>query len=122
MTLLNKTIVVTGACSGIGADFAKLARLQGARVIGVDRNEPTLTLDGFVKADRGVAAAIDAGVAKLPVRVAALANIAGVPGTSPVDLVARVNYLGLRHLTSRVLERMPSGGSIVNISSILGAE
>jgi NAD(P)-dependent dehydrogenase (short-subunit alcohol dehydrogenase family) len=60
MTLLNKTIVITGACSGIGADFAKLARLQGARVIGVDRNEPTLTLDGFVKADLGDAKAIDA--------------------------------------------------------------
>ena len=122
MTLNNKTIVVTGACSGIGADFAKLARLQGARVIGVDRNEPTLTLDGFVKADLGDAKAIDAAVAQLPERIDALANIAGVPGTSPVDLVARVNYLGLRHFTSRVLERMPAGSSIVNISSILGAE
>ena len=122
MTLANKTIVVTGACSGIGADFAKLARLQGARVIGVDRNEPTLTLDGFVQVDLGDAAAIDAAVDQLPERIDALANIAGMPGTSPVELVARVNYLGLRHFTSRVLERMPAGGSIVNISSILGTD
>ena len=51
-----------------------------------------------------------------------LANIAGVPGTSAVDLVARVNYLGLRHLTMKLSERMTEGASIVNVSSILGAE
>jgi NAD(P)-dependent dehydrogenase (short-subunit alcohol dehydrogenase family) len=33
-----------------------------------------------------------------------------------------VNYLGLRHLCQRVLDRLPAGGSIVNIASILGAE
>lgn len=122
MALQNKTIVVTGCCSGIGADFAKLARLQGARVIGVDRNAPTLTLDGFVQVDLGDPAAIDTAAARLPAQVDALANIAGVPGTASVDLVARVNYLGLRHFTHRVLERMGEGGSIVNIASILGAE
>ena len=122
MTLHNKTIVVTGCCSGIGADFAKLARQQGARVIGVDRNAPTLTLDGFVQVDLGDPAAINDAVAQLPAKVDALANIAGVPGTSPAELVGRVNYLGLRHFTHRVLERMGEGGSIVNISSILGAE
>jgi NAD(P)-dependent dehydrogenase (short-subunit alcohol dehydrogenase family) len=122
MTLANKTVVVTGCCSGIGADFAKLARGQGARVIGIDRNDPTLTLDGFVKADLGDPAAIDAAVVQLPERIDALANIARVPGTAPVDLVARVNYLGLRHLCQRALDRMPAGASIVNISSILGAE
>ena len=122
MTLINKTIVVTGCCSGIGADFAKLARLQGARVIGIDRNEPTLSLDGFVQADLGDPQAIDAAMAALPDQVDALANIAGVPGTAPVDVVARVNFLGLRHLTQQVLARMQAGGAIVNISSILGAE
>jgi len=122
MNLQGKTIVVTGCCSGIGADFAKLARLAGARVIGIDRNDPTLTLDGFVKADLGDAKAIDAAVKQLPERIDALANIAGVPGTAPVDLVARVNYLGLCHLTHALLPRMGEGGAIVNISSILGAE
>jgi NAD(P)-dependent dehydrogenase (short-subunit alcohol dehydrogenase family) len=122
MNLLNKTIVVTGCCSGIGADFAKLARSQGALVIGVDRNDPMLTLDGFVKADLGDAKAIDEAVARLPLRIDALANIAGVPGTAPADVVARVNYLGLRHLSLSLLPRLPEGGSIVNIASILGAE
>jgi NAD(P)-dependent dehydrogenase (short-subunit alcohol dehydrogenase family) len=122
MELLNKTIVITGACSGIGAETARLARARGATVIGIDRNAPGLTLDAFIQADLGTIEGIDAAVAQLPARVDALCNVAGVPGTAPGKLVARVNYLGLRHLTQQVLERMPAGGSIVNIASILGAE
>ncbi|NRR33114.1 coniferyl-alcohol dehydrogenase [Oxalobacteraceae bacterium] len=122
MDLRNKTIVISGACSGIGAETARLARSHGATVIGIDRNPPGLTLDGFIQADLGTVAGIDAAVAQLPERVDALCNIAGVPGTADGDLVARVNYLGLRHLSERVLERMPAGSAIVNIASILGAE
>jgi NAD(P)-dependent dehydrogenase (short-subunit alcohol dehydrogenase family) len=121
MSVQGKTIVITGVSSGIGSDTAKLLRQQGARVIGVDRNDPMLTLDGFVKADLSTPAAIDAAIAQLPERIDALCNIAGVPGTAPVDLVAKVNYLGLRHLTLGLLSRM-AGGSVVNVSSILGAE
>ena len=121
MSVQGKTIVITGVSSGIGSDTAKLLRLQGARVIGVDRNDPMLTLDGFVKADLSTPEAIDAAIAQLPQRIDALCNIAGVPGTAPVDLVAKVNYLGLRHLTLGLLDRM-AGGSVVNIASILGAE
>ena len=36
MKLQNKTIVVTGAASGIGAEVARLARFQGATVIGMN--------------------------------------------------------------------------------------
>jgi NAD(P)-dependent dehydrogenase (short-subunit alcohol dehydrogenase family) len=122
MNLQGKTLVITGVSSGIGAETARLARFQGARVIGVDRNEPMLTLDGFVKADLSEQSTIDAAVRQLPERFDALCNVAGVPGTANVDLVARVNYLGLRHLSQRALERLPAGGSIVNVSSILGAE
>lgn len=120
MTLQGKTIVVTGACSGIGAETVRLLRARGASVIGVDRNDPMLTLDGFVKADLSEQAAIDHALKELPSRIDGLCNVAGVPGTAPVSLVARVNYLGLRHLSERVAERMAGGASIVNVSSILG--
>lgn len=122
MNFQGKTIVITGSSSGIGAEAARFLRLKGAKVIGVDRNDPMITLDGFVKADLSEQSAIDAAFKQLPERFDALCNVAGVPGTAPVDLVARVNYLGLRHLSERALERLPQGGSIVNISSILGAE
>lgn len=122
MNLSNKTIVVTGASSGIGAEVVRLARFHGARVIGVDRNDPLISLDGFVKADLSQPDAIDAAVRELPQRFDALVNAAGVPGTVDRDIVARVNYLGLRQLTEAVLDRMPLGGSIVNFASILGGE
>lgn len=122
MKLGNKTIVVTGASSGIGAETARLLRHHGARVIGVDRNPPAITLDGFVQADLSAPEAIDEAVRLLPPAIDALCNIAGVPGTASADLVARVNYLGLRHLTEAVLPRMPEGGAIVNVASVLGAE
>ncbi|MET0264163.1 MAG: coniferyl-alcohol dehydrogenase [Duganella sp.] len=122
MDFLNKTIVVTGACSGIGAEVVRLARAGGATVVGIDRNPPGLTLDQFIQADLSDALAIDAAVAQLPPRVDALCNIAGVPGTADGALVARVNYLGLRHLSERLVERMPAGAAIVNIASALGAD
>ncbi|WP_242495531.1 hypothetical protein [Salinicola tamaricis] len=34
--------------------------------------------------------------------------------------MARVNYLGLRHLSQALLPRL-TGGSVVNVASILGA-
>ncbi|WP_343592471.1 coniferyl-alcohol dehydrogenase [Paracidovorax wautersii] len=120
MHLIGKTIVITGASSGIGAETVRLMRQRGARVIGVDRNAPQLTLDGFIQADLSEPAAIDAAVQQLPERIDGLCNVAGVPGTAPVQLLERVNYLGQRHLTERVAERMPAGGSIVQVSSILG--
>ena len=122
MNFQGKTVVITGVSSGIGAEAARFLRLHGARVVGVDRNDPSITLDAFVKADLSEQSAVDAAFRQLPERFDALANIAGVPGTSPADLVARVNYLGLRHLSARALERLPQGGAIVNVSSILGAE
>ncbi|HSV47527.1 MAG TPA: coniferyl-alcohol dehydrogenase, partial [Ramlibacter sp.] len=68
MNLQGKTLVVTGVSSGIGAEVVRVARFSGARVIGVDRNDPSLTLDGFVKADLGSVATIDAAIAQLPER------------------------------------------------------
>ena len=122
MNLHGKTIVVTGVSSGIGAEVARLARFEGAQVIGVDRNDASISMAGFVKADLSTVAGIDAAVAQLPAQIDALCNIAGVPGTADRDLVARVNYLGLRHLSEQVLPRIRRGGGIVNVASILGAE
>jgi len=122
MNLIGKTVLITGVASGIGAETARLARFHGARVIGVDRQPVSMTLDAFHQADLGDAAAIDALVEELPHRIDVLANIAGVPGTSPVEMVARVNYLGLRHLSEALLPRLMPGGSVINIASILGAE
>ena len=122
MKLHNKTLVITGVSSGIGSEVARRAHFHGSRVIGVDRNEPSITLDGFFQIDLDDPNAIDHLVSQLPEGIDALCNIAGVPGTAPADLVGRVNYLGLRHLSETLLPKMSEGGSIVNIASILGIE
>ena len=122
MTLNGKTIVITGASSGIGAEIARLARFQGAHVIGMDRNDPMITLDGFVRVDMGDTAAIDSAAKALPNRIDGLVNAAGISGLADKDLVARVNYLGLRHLTETLVPNLEKGGAVVNITSILGAE
>lgn len=122
MTLQGKVIALTGASSGIGAEIARLARFQGAHVIGLDRNDPMITLDGFVKIDMSDTAAIDVAAKALPKRIDALINAAGVSGLADKDVVARVNYLGLRHLTEALVPNLEKGGSVVNITSILGAE
>lgn len=49
MNLQNKTIVVTGVASGIGAEVARLARFHGATVIGIDRTPVQMTLHGFTR-------------------------------------------------------------------------
>lgn len=122
MNLHGKTIVITGASSGIGSEIARLARFQGAHVIGLDRNDPMITLDRFIKIDMGDAQSIDAAVGALPPRIDALVNAAGVSGMADPDVVARVNYLGLRHLTESLLPHLEGGGAVVNLTSILGAE
>lgn len=119
--LQDKTLIVTGAASGIGAEVARLARLAGARVIALDRNEPQISVHAYHPVDLGDPASIDQVIARLPERIDGLCNIAGVPGTAPAELVGRVNYLGLRHLSEGLLPRL-AGGCIVNAASILGAE
>lgn len=122
MNLQGKTLVVTGVASGIGAETARLLRFHGARVIGLDRSAPQMSLDGFVEIDLQSPVSIDQAVARLPAYVDGLCNIAGVPGTADPQLLARVNYLGLRHLSEALLPRIAAGGSIVNVASVLGAQ
>ena len=105
---------------GSGPKIARLARFQGAHVIGMDRNDPMLTLDGYVKVDMADPAAIDAATKALPARIDGLINAAGVSGLADKELVAKVNYLGLRHLTEALIPNLQNGGAVVNITSILG--
>ncbi|MDQ1507553.1 MAG: hypothetical protein QOD57_5280 [Actinomycetota bacterium] len=116
MTAAGVPVVVTGAASGIGA--ATVARLTaaGRAVVGLDRQPargcPT------VLCDLARPETIDAAVGELPAEIGGLANVAGLPGTFPAELVLRVNVLGLRHLTEAVLPRMVPGSAVVNVASV----
>lgn len=117
----GKSIVVTGAASGIGLRVAELLAERGARVIALDRNPPPLAVAAYVAVDLADPDSIDAAVAALGQGVLhGLCNIAGVPQMAGDAAVARVNYLGLRHLTRRLLPRLAPGAGIVNLSSTAG--
>lgn len=109
-------VVVTGAASGIGAATATRLIAAGREVIGLDRQParecPT------VLCDLARPETIDAAIGELPGELAGLANVAGVPGTFPAELVMRVNVLGLRHLTEGLLPRMVPGSAVVNVASV----
>lgn len=118
--LQGKTIVVTGAASGIGAATAALARSQGAEVISVDINKPASPAGRFIQADLADDASIDRLVAELPKGIHGLANIAGLPPTRPAAAVVKVNLVGLKALTTRLLPKIANGGAIVNLASLAG--
>jgi NAD(P)-dependent dehydrogenase (short-subunit alcohol dehydrogenase family) len=118
--LKGKTIVVTGAASGIGAATAALLAERGAEVLSVDIHRPPRPVGRFLLADLSDAASIDALVAQLPAGVHGLANIAGLPPTRPAAQVVAVNLVGLKYLTRRLVPKLADGGSIVNLASLAG--
>jgi len=118
--LHNKTVIVTGAASGIGAATAELLASQGAKVISVDIHRPANIVGDFIQADLADKASIDRLVAALPEGAHGLANIAGLPPTRPPEDVLAVNLVGLKYLTTRLIPKMATGASIVNLASLAG--
>ena len=119
MALSGRTVIVTGAASGIGAGTAAALRARGARVIGVDRN-PAEDVDDFHRADLSDPTSIDRLIVDLPEGAQGLCNIAGVAPTQPAELVLKVNTLGLKRFTVGMVPKLSDGASIVNLASMAG--
>lgn len=118
--LYGKTIVVTGVASGIGRRTAELAGQLGATVIGIDVAEPPVVHGHFVQGDLGSQSGIDSILARLPAKVDALCNVAGVSGNGGAAATLAINFYGLRALSSGMATRIREGGAIVNVASIAG--
>lgn len=119
--LTGKTIIVTGVSSGIGQETARQIKAAGARVIGLDRNTPSIDLDVFHQVDFTDDAALEAVINVLKSENAdGLANIAGVPPTAPKEVVLAVNLVALKKLTLGVVDGLKDGASIVNLASLAG--
>ncbi|TSE09721.1 SDR family oxidoreductase [Mesorhizobium intechi] len=118
--LFGKTILITGVASGIGARTAELAGQLGADVIGVDVREPAAAVGSFVKSDISSKAGVDELVARLPERIDALCNVAGLSGNTGAVSTLAVNFFGLRALSEGLAPKLREGGAIVNVASIAG--
>lgn len=118
--LNGKTIVITGVSSGIGARTAELAIAQGADVIGIDMRDPPASHGAFLKGDISTPEGIAAIVERLPPRIDALLNIAGVSGTGGAALTLAINFYGLRLLSENLAGRIREGGAVVNVASVAG--
>lgn len=116
----GKTIAVTGVSSGIGAATARILVSRGARVIGFDRNAPTVPVDAFHPVDLGDVGSIEKSLRSLDGPLDGLCNIAGVPPTASKHDVLKVNFFGLRHFTEAAVEHLVDGSFVVNLASLAG--
>jgi NAD(P)-dependent dehydrogenase (short-subunit alcohol dehydrogenase family) len=117
----GKTYVLTGVSSGVGAAVASDLMSRGAYIFGIDKTEPTISPTMFRRCDLTDPKQIDAALASIDGPVDGLVNVAGVPGSLPVETVIKVNYLALRRLTDNLLPRLNDFGAVVNIASTAGA-
>ena len=118
--LQGKTLVVTGAANGIGAETAQFAKAQGAKVIGVDISDGADGVDRFVQADLSNPESVENAAREIGDGVDGLANIAGLPPTAGRVPVLSVNFLGLRAFTQAMIGNFNAGASIVNLASLAG--
>ncbi len=118
----GRRAVVTGCASGIGEHVARQLTEAGADVVGLDKCRPAFGLNGFHEVDLADPDSIDRAVASIDRPVDALFNVAGVSsGIGDPPLVVTINFLGPRHVTESLIDKMPAGSSIVSVSSLAAA-
>ena len=116
-----KSVVVTGASSGVGAALVQMLReLDAQRIVAVDRRPCDGPVDHFVQADLSDPEAIDAVIESIEGEVHALFANAGVAATLPAPVVMAVNAFALRRLSFGLLPQMPAGAAIAVTASTGG--
>jgi len=116
---MSRTIVVTGASSGIGAATVQLLRSRGDRVMGVDRAASDgveviadlSTASGRQSAVRAVGELTDVVHGVVPA-----AGIAGATGTD-AQLLVSINYFGAIDLLAGLKPLLATGSAIVLLAS-----
>lgn len=128
-SLIGRTVVVTGAASGIGAAVARQARSAGAEVIALDaaRSEGSRPFD---VRDESAWQALAAELAADDRSVDGLVSCAGVTwrarlgdvSSEAFELVQSVNVLGPLHGLQALAPLMRAGSSVVHLGSLAAVQ
>lgn len=119
--LENKTVVITGAASGMGRAATELLIGLGANVHAVDINPIDLPVTKAYQANLGEKEEIEKLVAELPDHIEAFYSCQGIshfPGREMT--VSKVNFLGQKYMTELLVDKINDMGSITYISSVGG--
>ena len=114
----GKSVVVTGAASGMGQAAAQILVDLGATVTALDINTTTVPVDRALTIDLRDRANIEKVAESIDGPVDGLFSCAGLPGPpfSEWDTIL-VNFVGARHLAEQLVPKMAYGSSISVISS-----
>jgi NAD(P)-dependent dehydrogenase (short-subunit alcohol dehydrogenase family) len=117
----GRTVIVTGAASGMGAATAQLLVDVGADVLGLD--VVPFELDGAMTGliDLRDPTSIDNAVSSVAGPVQSVFSVAGLPGPPFSDLdTVTVNFIGARHLIESLVPQLDEGGAIACVASNAG--
>ena len=126
MEIKNKTVLITGASSGIGKSIAKYFLEKNVKVIVFGINKPDLNVD-FYKVDIKKEAEIKSALSKIG-KIDVLINNSGIVKISKIidtsneyfDDIFNTNFRGLFLMSKYSIPKINEMGCIINISSIAG--
>ena len=114
----GKSVVVTGAASGMGQAAAQILVDLGAAVTALDIKPTSVPVARALKIDLRDRANIEEVAASIDGPIDGLFSCAGLPGPpfSELDTIL-VNFVGARHLAELLVPKMARGSAISVISS-----
>ena len=118
---MSRTVLVTGAASGIGAALVDQLIARGDDVIGWDIRRGSHAAASYVSVDLTDPQGIADAAAHLPEVLHGVANVAGVPGTAPPGDVLGLNVVRPRRVVESVRERLAPDAAVVNVASLAAA-
>lgn len=121
---MNRTVLISGAASGIGLATARKFSLEGWQIVGLDVQPapPGLGVQHWIRQDLSepgyLGQILDLVEETGPFNAVILS--AGVAGLGEMERVLTINYLSARHLIRALAPRLAEGSAITAVSSAAG--